>query len=181
MHTGMLGVFQLSMRPSTTFIRGVLLLIVLGAAYVFWNNTGHNIDRAITQLHASALVFVVLAFTGLAVELPNCLKNDRRLAQRVLAVTFGFFVIANSLRLLLRLLRGSLSEVVQWSGLPASSLLSLHVLNIIIIPIVLCVALAWGIRLIGTEQPVPYLYWITLVCGVGGLAYISIWPTWTVM
>jgi cytochrome bd-type quinol oxidase subunit 2 len=178
---GILGVFQLSMRPSITFIRGLLLLIVLGAAYVFWNNTGHSIDRAITQLHASALVLVVLAFAGLAIELPQLLKSDRRLAQRVLAATFGFFVIANSLRLLLRLVRGSLSEVVQWSGLSVSSLLSLHVLNIMIVPIVLCVALAWGIRLIGTDKRVPYVYWVALVCGVAGLAYISIWPTWTVM
>ncbi len=169
------------MRPSITFVRGLLLLIVLGAAYVFWNNTGHSIDRAVSQLHASALVFIVLAFTGLVIELPHCLKSDRRLVERVLAVTFGFFVVANSLRLLVRLLRGSLSEVVQWSGLSIPSLLSLHVLNIILIPIVLCVALAWGVRLVGTDQRVSPWYWVALICGLIGLVYISIWPTWTVM
>ena len=171
-----------AMRVSLFTVRFLLLAIVCGAAYVFGGNTGWQADVAIRYLHAASLVFIVLSFVGLAVELPRCLRQgDTALAERVLVVTFGFFVVSNSLRFVYRLALGTTDQVVQWSGLSLPVLSLLHVLNIVVIPLALCASLAWGMRLLHGQRVAPAGFWISLGLSLLGLVYISVWPTWTVM
>jgi cytochrome bd-type quinol oxidase subunit 2 len=164
-----------------TLLRVVLGIIALGAAYVFWVNADTNPDRAMVQLRAASQVLVVLTFLFLIVLLPSLLPKQRDLVEKSIIGVLGFFILANSLPFITRVMNSTLPELANVSGLSVLHLIVQHALNIVLIPTILCLALLSTIHRASdsTKKVNEPGYWIVLLVALGGLAYISLTITWT--
>ncbi len=169
------------MKNHLVILRTLLGLIALGAAYVFFANTGFGIDTAAIQLRAASQVLIVVGFLFLMYFADNLLPEKKEIVDSMIKGIVGFFVIANSLPLIIRVSRGTFAALEQRSGLSGGMLLAQHVFNIVIIPCILWFALSLIIkRVTSPKKPVnEILYWGAIVVGVVGLAYVSMTPTWT--
>ncbi len=164
-------------------LRVLFGLVALGAAYVFWINTGESLDIAAVELRAASQVIIALSFLYLIVYAPRVLPKQRDNMDKALMWIVGFFIITNSLPLLLRIERGTLPELAAVSGKTVGMLLLSHVFNIIIVPVVLWLALSSVICRVSLPKMKVnvLLYWLVILLSLAGLVYISATPTWTVI
>lgn len=166
-----------------TTLRLFFGVVALGATYVFWINTGYSLDVAAVELRAASQMVIALSFLYLIVYAPRILPKQRDTVEKALMWIVGFFIVSNSLPLVLRLERGTLSELSAISGLSSGMLVLMHIFNIVIIPTLLWLALDSVIcRMSQPKTKVNALaYWFVIVLSLIGLVYVSITPTWTVI
>jgi hypothetical protein len=170
------------MQKHLTTLRILLALVALGAAYVFWGNTGFSVDRALVHLRAGSQVLIVTSFAFLIVMAPRLLPERRGVVDAGLFCIVAFFVVAHTLPLAARVSRGAMGELVAASGMSAGALVFHHVFNIVLIPALLWLALSSVVcRAADPKRKVNAAsYWFVIVLALAGLAFISATGTWTI-
>lgn len=171
------------MKHHLLILRILLLAVALGAAYVFWGNTGYSIPRLLVQLRAASQVVLVLSFLFLCCTAPALLPAQRKLVDAGLAVVVVFFIIVHSLPLAVRIAGGGMTELITASRMSLPVLLGHHALNMVLIPGLLWLALSSVICRVSnpTLRVNAVAYYLVILLSVAGLAYISLTPTWTVL
>jgi hypothetical protein len=171
------------MKHHLAVLRFLLLAVALGAAYVFWLNTGFNVPRALVQLRAASQVVIVLSFTFLCAAAPLVLPAQRKVVDAALASVVLFFIAVHSLPLVVRAATGGIAELVSRSGMSLPVLLAHHAFNMVLVPALLWLALSSVVcRVSNPAQRVnTWAYSAVIVLALAGLAYISLTPTWTIL
>lgn len=171
------------MQRHITTLRVLLLIVAAGAAYVFCLNTGFRIDPALVRLRAASQIVILLSFAFLAIQIPRLLPDRSELVQKALMVVVGFFIVAHSLPLAVRLWRGRMHELVAASHLSSLALIIHHAFNMIVIPGLLWLALSSVVcRAADPKRKINEgSYWFVILLALAGLAYISLTPTWTIV
>ncbi|HRH93704.1 MAG TPA: hypothetical protein PKV72_04210 [Candidatus Peribacteria bacterium] len=171
------------MQRHITTLRVLLLLVAAGAMYVFCLNAGFRIDPALVRLRAASQIVILLSFVFLAFQAPKLLPAQRGLIEKALMVVVGFFIVAHSLPLIVRIWRGRMHELVVASHLSSVALVIHHLFNMVVIPGLLWLALSSVVcRAADPKRKVNEgSYWFVILLALAGLAYISLTPTWTIV
>ncbi len=169
------------MKHLKTF-RILLSLVAVGAAYVFWGNSGFSPDVAVVWLRASSQVLIIVSFAFLMAAVPRLLPERRDIVDAALAGIVAFFIVAHSLPLVLRISRGAMGELVTASGMSAGALVFHHLFNMVLIPALLWMALSSVVcRMAEPKRKVnEAAYWFVIILALVGLAFISATGTWTI-